>query len=100
MKVGYQSRISNGQMPAAEFSFLPIVPFENSTIAGTTEAYKGGAATGAKIFDAGNQIGDNLLKLQDGAGKLVAGLGQLSAGASAAVRRLGQHGRPGLGSTR
>ena len=82
VKVGYQSRISNGQMPAAEFSFLPIIPFENSTIAGTTEAYKGGAATGSKIFDAGNQIGDNLLKLQDGAGKLVAGLGQLSAGAS------------------
>ena len=82
VKVGYQSRISDGQMPAAEFSFLPIIPFENSTIAGTTEAYKGGAATGAKIFDAGNQIGDNLLKLQDGAGKLVAGLGQLSAGAA------------------
>ena len=47
VKVGYQSRISNGQMPAAEFSFLPIVPFDNSTIAGTTEALKGGAATGA-----------------------------------------------------
>ncbi len=82
VKVGYQSRISNGQMPAAEFSFLPIVPFDNSTIAGTTEAYKGGASTGASIFGAGTQIGDNLLKLQDGAGKLVAGLGQLSAGAS------------------
>ncbi len=82
VKVGYQSRISNGQMPAAEFSFLPIIPFENSTIAGTTEAYRGGAATGATIFGAGQGIGDNLLKLQDGAGKLVAGLGQLSAGAS------------------
>ena len=99
MKVGYQSRISNGQMPAAEFSFLPIVPFDNSTIAGTTEAYKGGAATGATIFGAGDQIGENLLKLQDGAGKLVAGLGQLSAGAQPAQRRAGQHGRPGLGST-
>ncbi len=82
VKVGYQSRISNGEMPAAEFSFLPIIPFENSTIAGTTEAYKGGAATGAAIFGAGTQIGDNLLKLQEGAGQLVAGLGQLSAGAS------------------
>ena len=82
VKVGYQSRISNGQMPAAEFSFLPIVPFENSTIAGTTEAYRGGISTGASIFGAGTQIGDNLLKLQEGAGQLVAGLGQLSAGAS------------------
>ena len=82
VKVGYQSRVTNGQMPAAEFAFLPIVPFDNSTIAGTTEAYKGGASTGAAIFGAGQQIGDNLLKLQDGAGKLVAGLGQLSAGAT------------------
>ncbi len=82
VKVGYQSRITNGQMPAAEFSFLPLVPFDNSTISGTTEALKGGAATGASIFGAGDQIGENLLKLQDGAGKLVAGLGQLSAGAS------------------
>ena len=82
VKVGYQSRITNGQMPAAEFSFLPLVPFDNSTISGTTEALKGGASTGASIFGAGDQIGENLLKLQDGAGKLVAGLGQLSAGAS------------------
>ena len=82
VKVGYQSRVTNGQMPAAEFAFLPIVPFDNSTIAGTTEAYKGGASTGAAIFGAGQQIGDNLLKLQEGAGKLVAGLGQLSAGAT------------------
>jgi putative membrane protein len=82
VKVGYQSRISNGQMPEAEFSFLPIVPFDNSTIAGTVEAYRGGAETGATIFGAGDQIGENLLKLQEGAGQLVAGLGQLSAGAS------------------
>jgi putative membrane protein len=80
--VGYQARTSNGQMPAAVFSFLPIVPLENSTIAGTQEAFKGGAAAGAQIFDAGTQIGDNLLKLQAGAGQLVAGLGQLSAGAA------------------
>jgi putative membrane protein len=82
VKVSYQSRISDGQMPAAEFSFLPIVPFTNSTIAGTTESYKGAVASSATIFGAGEQIGDNLLKLQEGAGKLVAGLGQLSAGAS------------------
>ena len=100
VKVGYQSRISNGQMPAAEFSFLPIVPFDNSTIAGTTEAYKGGAKTGAAIFGAGDQIGENLLKLQDGAGKLVAGLGQLAAGAAALSDGLEEHGRAGLRGTR
>jgi putative membrane protein len=80
--VGYQARMADGQMPAAVFSFLPIIPLDNSTAAGAYEAYKGGASTGASIFDAGVQIGDNLLKLQEGAGQLVAGLGQLSAGAS------------------
>ncbi len=79
--VGYQARISDAVMPPADFSFLPIVPFDNSTIAGTTDAYRGGVATGASIFGAGTEIGENLLKLQDGASQLVAGLGQLSAGA-------------------
>jgi putative membrane protein len=95
VKVGYQARIGNGQMPEAEFSFLPIVPFDNSTIAGTTEAYKGGAATGAAIFGAGDQIGENLLKLQDGAGKLVAGLGQLAAGSAALSDGLKNTAAPG-----
>jgi putative membrane protein len=80
--VGYQARVTNASMPAAVFSFLPIIPYDNSTIAGTADAYKGGAAVGAQIWDAGVQIGDNLLKLQEGAGQLVAGLGQLAAGAS------------------
>ena len=100
VKVGYQSRITNGSMPAAEFSFLPLVPFDNSTISGTTEALKGGAATGASIFGAGDQIGENLLKLQDGAGKLVAGLGQLSAGATQLNDGLGQCGAPGSAAAR
>ena len=98
--MGYQARISDGVMPPADFSFLPIVPFDNSTIAGTTEAYRGGVAAGASIFGAGTEIGENLLKLQDGASQLVAGLGQLSAGADPVVRWPGQHGRPGLSSAR
>ena len=80
--VGYQARIDGGVMPPADFSFLPIVPFDNGQIAGTTDAYRGGAAVGAQIFGAGTEIGDNLLKLQDGASQLVSGLGQLAAGAT------------------
>jgi putative membrane protein len=80
--VGYQARISNGEMPAAVFSFLPIIPLDNSTIASTAEAYQGGAAVGATIYDAGVEIGNNLVLLQEGAGQLVAGLGQLAAGAA------------------
>ena len=71
---GYQTRITDGTLPQAQFTFLPIVPLENSTIATTKEAYSGGAQTGATIYGAGTEIGDNLLKLQDGAAKLTTGL--------------------------
>lgn len=80
--VRFQSRIFNGSLPAAEFAFLPIIPYDNSTVASTKDAYAAGAQAGAQIADAGVQIGDNLLKLQNGASQLLAGLIQLETGAS------------------
>lgn len=79
---GYQTRIAAGTLPSAKFTFLPIIPMENSTIASTKEAYTGGAATGSTIHGAGVEIGENLTKLQDGAAKLTEGLAKASAGAS------------------
>lgn len=38
---GYQTRIEDGTLPEAKFTFLPIVPLDNSTIATTKEAYTG-----------------------------------------------------------
>ncbi len=80
--IGYQTRITDGTLPQAQFTFLPIIPLENSTIATTKEAYTGGAKTGATIYGAGVEIGDNLLKLQAGAAKLTAGLAKAADGAS------------------
>ncbi len=80
--IGYQTRITDGTLPQAQFTFLPIIPLENSTIASTQEAYTGGAKTGATIYGAGVEIGDNLLKLQAGAAKLTAGLAKAADGAS------------------
>ncbi len=80
--IGYQTRITDGTLPQAQFTFLPIIPMENSTIASTQEAYTGGAKTGATIYGAGVEIGDNLLKLQAGAAKLTAGLAKAADGAS------------------
>lgn len=77
----YESRIQGGTIPQATFGFLPIVPYDNSTIASTKDAYASGSASGEKVYDAGLQLGDNLLKLQAGAGKLLAGLGLLTDGA-------------------
>lgn len=79
---GYQTRITEGTLPQAKFTFLPIIPMENSTIASTKEAYTGGAATGATIYGAGVEIGENLTKLQDGAAKLTEGLAKAADGAS------------------
>ena len=50
---GYQTRIEDGTLPEAKFTFLPIVPLDNSTIATTKEAYTGGAKTGETIYGAG-----------------------------------------------
>ncbi len=80
--IGYQTRITDGTLPQAQFTFLPIIPLENSTIASTHEAYTSGAKVGATIYGAGVQIGDNLLKLQAGAAKLTAGLAKAADGAS------------------
>lgn len=79
---GYQTRIADGTLPQAQFTFLPIVPLDNSTIASTKEAYTGGAKTGETIYGAGTQIGENLLKLQDGAAKLTTGLQKAAKGAA------------------
>lgn len=77
----YETRISSGSLPEATFGFLPIIPYDNSTIATTKDAYASGAASGEKIYGAGLELGDNLLKLQAGASKLLAGLGKLTDGA-------------------
>lgn len=78
---GYQTRIAAGTLPSAKFTFLPIIPMENSTIASTKEAYTGGAKTGETIHGAGVEIGENLTKLQDGAAKLTTGLQKAASGA-------------------
>ncbi len=80
--ISYQTRITDGTLPQAVFTFLPIVPLDNSTIKSTKEAYEGGIATGQQIFEAGVEIGDNLTKLQEGAGELMTGLVTAVNGAS------------------
>ncbi|NQU36129.1 MAG: hypothetical protein HQ526_00855, partial [Actinobacteria bacterium] len=78
----YEARIASGTLPAATFGFLPIVPYDNSTIATTKSSYASGAESGRKIYSAGVLLGENLLKLQAGIGQLVSGLDQLADGAT------------------
>lgn len=92
---GYQTRIQEGTLPKATFTFLPIVPLENSTIKSTKEAYEGGASTGSTIFGAGVEIGENLLKIQDGAAQLVEGLQKATDGAGELADGLNNTAVPG-----
>lgn len=89
--VEYESRIANGTAPSAEFTMVPIVPMENSTIKTARSSFETGVQTGDKIADAGKQIGDGAGQLgegvataADGAAELAAGLnGKLLPGANA-----------------
>ncbi|GAA4355401.1 hypothetical protein [Angustibacter luteus] len=78
---GYTARISDGVIPPASISALPLNPLESPSFSGGAESYKSGAATGAQLTDGAIQIDSNLLKLRDGANTLVAGLIKLQAGA-------------------
>ena len=84
---GYTADITDGVVPRAEISALPVNPLESPTFKSAATSYKGGADTGAELTDGATQIDGNLLKLRDGAGDLLAGLiklrdgaGQLNAG--------------------
>ncbi|MEO5710653.1 MAG: hypothetical protein ABIQ59_12615, partial [Nocardioidaceae bacterium] len=78
---GYTADITDGVVPRAEISALPINPLKSPTFAGAATSYKGGADTGAQLAGGATQIDDNLLKLRDGAGDLLAGLIKLRDGA-------------------
>jgi putative membrane protein len=91
----YEARIASGTLPEATFGFLPIVPYDNSTIATTKSSYASGAESGRKIYSAGDLLGENLLKLQSGIGQLVAGLGQLADGANTIGKGIERKAIPG-----
>ncbi|MGA8977811.1 MAG: hypothetical protein WB473_01705, partial [Pedococcus sp.] len=79
---GYEARITNGVIPKASISALPVSPLDSPSFKGGAESYKGGAETGATLTAGATEIDSNLLKLRDGAGDLLAGLIKLRDGAN------------------
>ena len=79
---GYQAKISDGVIPKASISALPVSPLDSPSFKGGAASYKGGAETGATLTAGATQIDANLLKLRDGAGDLLAGLIKLKDGAN------------------
>jgi putative membrane protein len=78
---GYTADITNGIVPRASVSALPVNPMESPTFKSAATSYKGGADTGIELTAGATQIDANLLKLRDGAGTLLAGLLKLRDGA-------------------
>lgn len=78
---GYQARISDGVIPKASISALPVSPLDSPSFKAGAAAYDSGATTGITLTEGATQIDENLLKLRDGAGELLAGLIQLRDGA-------------------
>ncbi|MDR6865116.1 hypothetical protein [Phycicoccus sp. 3266] len=79
---GYEARVSDGVVPKASISALPVSPLDSPSFKGGAESYKGGAETGATLTAGATEIDSNLLKLRDGAGDLLAGLIKLRDGAN------------------
>ena len=92
---GYTANITNGVVPRASISALPVNPLESPSFKAAGASYKGGADTGVELTDGATQIDENLLKLRDGAGELLAGLIKLRDGAAQLDAGLGGVAAPG-----
>ncbi|MBC7596509.1 MAG: hypothetical protein H7288_21715, partial [Kineosporiaceae bacterium] len=92
---GYTAKITDGIIPKATISALPINPLESPSFSGAAASYQGGAETGADLTAGATEIDANLLKLRDGANKLVTGLLQLQAGAGQLSAGLNNEAAPG-----
>ena len=92
---GYTANVTDGIVPAAVISALPINPLESPSFKGGAKSYKAGAETGADLTAGATKIDANLLKLRDGANELVSGLLQLQDGANQLSAGLNNDAAPG-----
>jgi putative membrane protein len=92
---GYTADITDGVVPRARISALPVNPLQSPTFKTAATSYKGGADTGIELTDGATQIDANLLKLRDGASDLLAGLIKLRNGAGELQAGLAGEAAPG-----
>lgn len=93
--VTWSAQVTDGVVPAAKITALPINPFDNPTLRKASDSYTAGAETGETLAAGATEIDANLLKLRDGAGELLAGLVQLSDGADRLAAGLVDEAAPG-----
>jgi putative membrane protein len=92
---GYSATISDGVIPGAAITALPVSPLDSPSFKGAAASYKGGADTGVTLTAGATEIDANVLKLRDGAQTLIAGLIQLRDGAQKLNTGLAGEAAPG-----
>ena len=95
VEFGYTAHITDGVVPRAEISALPVNPLESPTFKTAASSYQGGADTGERLAAGATEIDSNLLRLRDGAGELLAGLIQLRTGSQQLATGLNDEAAPG-----
>lgn len=92
---GYTANVTDGIVPGATVSALPVNPLESPTFKSAGDSYRAGSKTGSKLAAGATEIDSNLLRLRDGAGDLLAGLIKLSDGADQLNAGLAGEAAPG-----
>ncbi len=92
---GYEAEITDGVVPRADFTGLPVNPLKSPSFVKAAKSYQGGAQTGVALTEGAVEIDDNLLKLRDGAGDLLSGLIRLQAGSEELSAGLVDRAAPG-----
>ncbi len=78
---GYTAKITDGVIPDATMSALPVSPLASASLKKAADSYQGGSQTGADLTAGASEIDANLLRLRDGAQDLTKGVMKLYAGA-------------------
>lgn len=92
---GYSADITDGVVPRAEITALPVNPLQSPTFKSAGASYKGGADSGVQLTEGATLIDTNLLKLRDGAAKLLDGIIQLHDGSKLLEAGLAGQAAPG-----
>ena len=92
---GYSADITDGVIPRAEISALPVNPLKSPTFKSAAGSYQGGADSGVQLTEGAALIDTNLLKLRDGAAQLLDGIIQLRDGAQQLQAGLAGQAAPG-----
>ncbi len=92
---GYTADITDGVIPRADVSALPVNPLKSPTFKSAAGSYQSGAESGVDLTSGATEIDTNLLKLRDGASDLLAGLIKLRNGAQQLQAGLAGQAAPG-----